>query len=71
MCLLQEKCKKVRQSELYSLGSNRMTEELDIDNILRSIRRINAMMSLMLDKQQQVLTKYLPDSLLILHPESK
>ena len=57
--------------ELYNSGFDRMTDELDIDNILRSVRRINIMMSIMMDKQQQVLTKYLPNSLLILQPESK
>ena len=48
-----------------------MTDELDIDNILRSIRKVDAMMSLMLDRQQQVLTKYLPDSLLVIKDLNK
>ena len=43
-----------------------MNKEFDIHHIINSVRKVNLLMSLLLDKHQTALTKYLPDSLLSL-----
>ena len=48
-----------------------MNDEFDIHHIVKSVRKINVLMSLMLDKHQTLLTRYLPDSLLKLETSKK
>ena len=48
------------------MGEEKMNKEFDIHHIINSVRKVNLLMSLLLDKHQTALTKYLPDSLLTL-----
>ena len=51
-------------AKLYEKGVEKMNEEFDIHHIVKSVRKVNVLMSLMLDKHQNLLTNYLPDSLI-------
>ena len=57
--------------KLYQKGVDKMNDEFDIHHIVKSVRKINVLMSLMLDKHQTLLTRYLPDSLLKLEASKK
>ena len=57
--------------KLYQKGVDKMNDEFDIHHIVKSVRKINVLMSLMLDKHQTLLTRYLPDSLLKLETSKK
>ena len=58
-------------AKLYQKGVDKMNDEFDIHHIVKSVRKINVLMSLMLDKHQTLLTRYLPDSLIKLETSKK
>ena len=57
----QNKSKASQYSKFYKQGVGKLTNELDIECLLKLIRKSNAVASIVLTEHQKALIEYLPE----------